>query len=84
MAFMVIDAWQDRGIGSILMRRLIQVAIEVGLQELTAEILTENTAMGKSIRKVRLHAGPAPRPPDAPSRSEAPLRARLHREITWH
>lgn len=45
MAFMVIDAWQGRGIGSILMRHLIDVARSAGLHELTAEVLSENAAM---------------------------------------
>lgn len=45
MAFMVIDAWQGRGIGSILMRHFIKIARETGLQELTAEVLPENAAM---------------------------------------
>jgi len=45
MAFVVIDTWQGRGIGSILMRHLIKIATDAGLQELTAEVLPENTAM---------------------------------------
>jgi RimJ/RimL family protein N-acetyltransferase len=45
MAFMVVDAWQGRGIGTMLMRHLVKIAREAGLQELTAEILPENVAM---------------------------------------
>lgn len=44
-AFMVVDAWQGRGIGSILMQHLIKLAGEAGLSELTAEVLPENAAM---------------------------------------
>jgi RimJ/RimL family protein N-acetyltransferase len=51
MAFMVADAWQGRGIGSMLMRHLVKIASEAGLQELTAEILPENAAMLKVFRK---------------------------------
>ena len=51
MAFMVVDAWQGRGIGSILMRHLVKIASEAGLKELTAEILPENAAMLKVFRK---------------------------------
>src|SRR3954469_25261337 len=47
MAFMVVDAWQGRGIGPMLMRHLIRIARDSGLQELTAEILPENAAMLK-------------------------------------
>jgi ribosomal protein S18 acetylase RimI-like enzyme len=45
MAFVVIDAWQGRGIGSILMRHLVKIAGNAGLHELTAEVLPENSAM---------------------------------------
>jgi len=45
MAFVVVDAWQGRGVGSILMRHLIKIAGDAGLQELTAEVLPENAAM---------------------------------------
>jgi RimJ/RimL family protein N-acetyltransferase len=47
LAFMVIDAWQGRGIGSLLMRHLIKLAGASGLKELTAEVLPENAAMLK-------------------------------------
>jgi GNAT superfamily N-acetyltransferase len=45
MAFVVIDAWQGRGVGSILMDHLRTIAGNVGLHELTAEVLPENRAM---------------------------------------
>lgn len=45
MAFVVVDAWQSQGIGSILMRHLIRIASAAGLKELTAEVLPENAAM---------------------------------------
>jgi RimJ/RimL family protein N-acetyltransferase len=51
MAFVVIDAWQGRGIGSILMRHLAKIANNAGLQELTAEVLPENAAMRKVFEK---------------------------------
>ena len=51
MAFMVVDAWQGRGIGSILMRHLVKSATEAGLKELTAEVLPENAAMLNVFRK---------------------------------
>jgi len=50
MAFVVIDTWQGRGVGSILMRHLIKIASDAGLKELTAEVLPENTAMIKVFR----------------------------------
>ncbi|OSI64461.1 GNAT family N-acetyltransferase [Bradyrhizobium canariense] len=45
LAFVVIDAWQGRGIGSILMRHLGEIASDAGLRELTAEVLPENRSM---------------------------------------
>jgi RimJ/RimL family protein N-acetyltransferase len=51
MAFMVVDTWQGRGVGSTLMRHLVKIASEAGLKELTAEILPENAAMLKIFRK---------------------------------
>jgi len=51
MAFVVIDAWQARGIGSILMRHLIEIGRAAGLQELTAEVLPENAAMLRVFAK---------------------------------
>jgi ribosomal protein S18 acetylase RimI-like enzyme len=58
MAFVVIDAWQGRGIGSILMRHLIKIAKDdAGLMELTAEVLPENGAMIKIFGKFGFRPG---------------------------
>jgi RimJ/RimL family protein N-acetyltransferase len=51
MAFVVVDAWQGRGIGSILLRHLIKIAGDAGLHELIAEVLSENRAMLKVFGK---------------------------------
>jgi RimJ/RimL family protein N-acetyltransferase len=51
MAFVVVDTWQGRGIGSTLMRHLVKIANDAGLQELTAEVLPENAAMLKVFGK---------------------------------
>lgn len=51
MAFAVVDSWQGRGIGSILMRHLVKFAKDAGLKELTAEVLPENAAMIKVFGK---------------------------------
>lgn len=58
MAFVVIDAWQGRGVGSMLMRHLVKIAKDdAGLRELTAEILPENAAMLKVFGKVGFKRG---------------------------
>ena len=41
----VIDAWQGRGIGGILLDRLVRRAREVGVRRFTAVLLTNNMAM---------------------------------------
>ncbi|MBR1268724.1 GNAT family N-acetyltransferase [Bradyrhizobium sp. AUGA SZCCT0222] len=58
MAFVVIDAWQGRGIGSILMRHLVKIARDAGLLELTAEVLPENKAMIGVFGKFGFRPGP--------------------------
>jgi len=47
LAFVVIDAYQGKGIGTALMRHLLVIARNSGLKELTAEVLPENAAMLK-------------------------------------
>ena len=58
MAFVVIDAWQGRGIGSLLMRHLIKIASAAGLNELTAEVLPENAAMLRVFGKFGFRPAP--------------------------
>ena len=62
MAFVVVDAWQGRGVGSILMRHLVKLASDTGLQELTADVLSENVAMRKVLKNL------ASRPPRTKTR----------------
>jgi RimJ/RimL family protein N-acetyltransferase len=51
IAFVVVDAYQAHGIGTILMRHLATLARNAGLKELIAEVLPENIAMLKVLRK---------------------------------
>jgi RimJ/RimL family protein N-acetyltransferase len=57
IAFVVVDAYQAQGIGTILMRHLAVLARDAGLQELVAEVLPENTAMLKVFRKFGFRPG---------------------------
>ena len=41
----VLDAWQGRGLGSALLARLSERALEVGIGYFTAEVLAENRSM---------------------------------------
>jgi GNAT superfamily N-acetyltransferase len=49
VAFVVIDAYQGQGIGTMLTRHLVGLARAVGLKELAAEVLAENTPMLKVL-----------------------------------
>jgi ribosomal protein S18 acetylase RimI-like enzyme len=51
IALVVVDAYQDQGIGTILMRHLAVLARDGSLKELVAEVLPENTAMLKLFKK---------------------------------
>jgi RimJ/RimL family protein N-acetyltransferase len=50
LAFAVIDQYQQKGIGTVLMSHLISIARESGLKELVAEVLPDNTPMLKVFR----------------------------------
>ena len=56
IAFVVIDAYQGQGVGTLLMRHLAAIARSAGLKELIAEVLPENAAMRKVFRKFGFHA----------------------------
>ena len=47
IAFAVVDHYQGQGIGTALMRHLIAIARDAGLQKLTADILSDNASMLK-------------------------------------
>ena len=49
VAFVVIDACQGQGIGTLLTRHLAGLARAAGLKELAAEVLAENTPMLKVL-----------------------------------
>jgi len=51
IAFVVVDAYQGQGIGTILMQHLSVLARDAGLKELIAEVLPENAPMLKVFKK---------------------------------
>jgi RimJ/RimL family protein N-acetyltransferase len=56
VAFVVTDAYQGQGIGTLLTRHLAVIARSTGLRELTAEVLPENAPMQKVLRKFGFEA----------------------------
>ena len=51
VAFIVDDAWQNRGIGSFLLKHLITIAKRNGIAGFTAEVLRDNRAMQSVFQK---------------------------------
>ncbi len=52
IAVTVVDAWQGRGLGTVLLQRLSQRAAESGLRYFTAEILRTNKPMLGLLRQL--------------------------------
>ena len=57
VAFVVIDAYQGKGIGAVLTRHLTNLARAAGLRELVADVLPENAAMRTVLAKYGFRAG---------------------------
>ncbi len=51
VAFIVDDAWQNRGIGSFLLQHLINIAKRNGIAGFTAEVLRQNKSMQRVFMK---------------------------------
>src|SRR5512145_1310583 len=51
VAFVVVDHYQGRGVGTALMRHLAMIARDAGLEELIAEVLADNISMLKVLAK---------------------------------
>ncbi|MGW9310303.1 bifunctional acetate--CoA ligase family protein/GNAT family N-acetyltransferase [Saccharomonospora azurea] len=59
VAFVVDDAHQGRGLGSILLEHLAAAASECGLRRFVAEVLAENAAMTRVFRDAGYHVSRA-------------------------
>jgi len=57
LAFVVVDDYQGKGIGTALMRHLLAIGRDAGLKELTAEVLPENAAMLKVFAAFGFRSG---------------------------
>jgi len=62
VAFVVVDPYQGQGIGAALMRHLIAIARDAGIEELIAEVLPDNHAMLKVFVKCGLPLATIRRP----------------------
>ncbi|HVY69278.1 MAG TPA: bifunctional acetate--CoA ligase family protein/GNAT family N-acetyltransferase, partial [Verrucomicrobiae bacterium] len=59
-ALVVSDAWQRRGLGAELLRRLVQIGRAEGLERITANILPDNREMRKVACKAGFSVTPLP------------------------
>ena len=62
LAFVVVDAYQGKGIGSALLRHVIELARDAGLKELAADVLPDNTAMLSLFSRLGFRSRPAQDP----------------------
>ncbi len=51
IAFVVLDEWQGRGLGTLLMQRMVEIARARGLKGFTADVLAANKPMLSVFRK---------------------------------
>lgn len=51
-AVVVVDAWQNQGIGTLLLRRLVRAADERGIRYLKGQIMADNAPMLHILRNV--------------------------------
>jgi GNAT superfamily N-acetyltransferase len=62
IAFVVIDAYQGQGIGTLLLRHLAHIARSAGVKELSADVLPENAPMRKVFSKFGFEPRPSADP----------------------
>jgi RimJ/RimL family protein N-acetyltransferase len=60
LGIVIADAWQRKGVGSALMRRMVEVGKEHGLKGLRADVLAVNSAMISLLRDVGATEVPPP------------------------
>ncbi|HEY2533002.1 MAG TPA: GNAT family N-acetyltransferase, partial [Xanthobacteraceae bacterium] len=62
-AIAVRSDWKGRGVGFLLMTRLIHIARQRGIGELVGEVLRENHPMLQMCRELGFSTGPQPADP---------------------
>ncbi|WP_190823366.1 GNAT family N-acetyltransferase [Saccharopolyspora pogona] len=62
LALLVRDDWQRQGVGTVLARKLVEQAEELGIGTLTAHTHVDNTAIARTLRGAGLRLVGAPEP----------------------
>ena len=51
LGLLVEDAWQHRGIGRLLLERLVQLCVDAGATTVTAEVLADDAGLVRPLRR---------------------------------
>ena len=62
-ALSIVDEWQGRGLGTILMREAVRLARELGSHRIEGTVLSINTKMLKVAQRLKFHLHVDPQDP---------------------
>jgi acetyltransferase len=62
-ALSIVDEWQGRGLGTILMREAVRLARELGYHRIEGSVLTINSKMLKVAQRLKFHLHVDPQDP---------------------
>jgi acetyltransferase len=72
-ALSIVDEWQGRGLGTILMREAVRLARQLGYHRIEGTVLTINTKMLKVAQRLKFHLHVDPQDPSVTIVSRALL-----------
>ena len=72
-ALSIVDSWQGRGLGTILMREAVRLARELGYHRIEGTVLSINTKMLKVAQRLKFHLHVDPQDPSVTIVSRAIL-----------
>ena len=73
-ALSIVDQWQGRGLGTILMREAVRLARQLGYHRIEGSVLTINTKMLKVAQRLKFHLHVDPHDPSVTIVSRALLK----------
>jgi acetyltransferase len=72
-ALSIVDEWQGRGLGTVLMREAVRLAHQLGYHRIEGTVLTINTKMLRVARRLKFHLHVDPQDPSVTVVSRAIL-----------